>query len=310
MTLTNQVGSAEFEALLGLPAGTLDERTRRLLSHAGLRYRPIGDAGQARIQAEIAKQIADGFTEVGEHRAGIWRDAWQQQLERFERSNYDLKALNPSFVASSSILRWQGIYIESLTEQFELAFLEILRDWLFRNFLADVDHLYEFGSGSAFNVAAYAGLFPQIPVTALDWAPAAVRIADLLGERLGMKVSGRKFDFLAPTRDLSLGPASGVLTMCALEQIGDRFGPFLDYVLQQKPLRVVHVEPTLELYNPNSAHDQLAIDYHTHRKYLRGLLPTLTRLAGDGKIRLSFKRRLRFGSRFHECFTVIVWEPV
>src|SRR5258708_27713087 len=89
MTLENQVGSAEFESVLGLPAGTLDERARRLLSHARLRYRPVDDAGQAQIQAEIAKQIANGFTEVGEHLAGIWRGAWQQQLESFEPSNLD-----------------------------------------------------------------------------------------------------------------------------------------------------------------------------------------------------------------------------
>ena len=34
-------------------------------------------------------------------------------------------------------------------------------------------------------------------------------------------MTGRKFDFFAPDRDLVLGPQSGVLTMCALEQIGD-----------------------------------------------------------------------------------------
>jgi hypothetical protein len=98
--------------------------------------------------------------------------------------------------------------------------------------------------------------------------------------------------------------------MCALEQIGDRFGPFIDYVLRHKPLRVVHVEPTFELYDPASSHDQLAIEYHSQRKYLRGLLPALTRLEKDGRIRMPYQRRLRFGSRFHECFTVIVWEPV
>ena len=30
----------------------------------------------------------------------------------------------------------------------------------------------------------------------------------------------------------------------------------------------------------------------------------------NGKIRLTQTRRLRFGSRFHECFTVICWEAV
>ena len=309
MTAEKGIGPKEFEAALGIPAGELDARTCGLLSDAGLRYLPIDDAGQVRLQDEIAKQIADGFTIVGEHRAGIWRDVWQEQLDLFESSGYDLKALNPKFVAGSSILRWQGAYVRGVTEQFELVFLEILRDWLFRTFLADIDHLYEFGSGSAFNVAAYAELFPETPITALDWAPAAVRIADVLRERRGMKIAGRRFDFFAPEPELTLGTGSGVLTMCALEQIGDRFGAFLDYVVANRPRRVVHVEPTFELYDPSRPHDQLAIEYHRQRKYLKGLLPALERLEAEGKATIRLKRRLRFGSRFHECFTIVVWDP-
>jgi hypothetical protein len=304
-----QLGHSAFEKALGIKAGQLDARTRQLLDAADLRYLAIDDAGQATLQAEIAQQISKGFTVVGEHRAGIWRDAWQDQLDKFEGAGYALHALNPAFVAGSATLRWQGEYIQGVTEHFELVFLEILRDWLFRTFLSDIDHLYEFGSGSAFNVAAYAGLFPDVSITALDWAPAAIKIAELLREKHGMKITGQKFDFFASEQDLVLEHNSGVLTMCALEQTGDRFQPFLDYLLSSKPRRVVHVEPTLELYDAALPHDRLAIEYHTQRKYLNGLLPVLRSLADAGKIRIDFQTRLRFGSRFHECFTVTVWEP-
>src|ERR1700682_3688415 len=112
MTVERRVGPSEFEMALGLSAGRLDDRTRQLLDKAQLRYSPIDEAGQSRLQAEVVRQIADGFTVVGEHRAGIWRDAWQEQLETFEQSNFELEALNPKFVAGSAILRWQGAYIE------------------------------------------------------------------------------------------------------------------------------------------------------------------------------------------------------
>lgn len=303
------LGHGEFEAALGLPVGTLDRRTRQLLDQAGLTFAKVGGAEQVQLEDETRQAIERGFSIVGEHRADIWRDAWQEQLERFEASGFDIKALNPKFVDGSTVLRWQGAYIRSLSPQFELAFMEILRDYLFRKFLADIDSLYEFGSGSAFNVAAYAKLCPDVPITALDWAPAAVRIADLLRERHGMKIQGKRFDFFAPGKDIVLGHGAGVLTMCALEQTGERFGPFLDYLLEQRPRRVVHMEPTLELYDPASDHDRLAIEYHARRKYLSGLLPTLRRLADGGCIRIPFSRRLRFGSRFHECFSVHVWEP-
>jgi hypothetical protein len=303
------LGRAEFERALDLPAGSLDQRTGELLDKAGLRFRAVGADEQARLEAETDQKIEAGFTVVGEHRAGIWRDAWQDQLERFEKSGYALEALNPNFVLGSTILRWQGAYVESVTELFELKFVEIFRDWLFRRFLGDVNQLYEFGSGSNFNVAAYARLFPDVAVTALDWAAGSVRIAELLREKLGMKIAGRRFDFFAPDKSIDLSGNAAVLTMCALEQTGERFGTFLDYLLERRPKRVVHVEPTVELYDPSSSHDRLAIKYHDGRKYLRGLQPALHRLADERRIRLLAVRRLRFGSRFHECYTVQVWEP-
>ena len=310
MTGAPRIDCSGFAQAIGYEERQVDERTVNILDKANLVYEPINRAGQLEIEAEIEKQIAKGFTVVGEHRSGIWRDAWQDQLDHFEQSKYDLKALNPNFVAAAPILRWQGQYIRGIAERFELLFLEIFRDWLFRTHLADIGHLYEFGSGSAFNVAAYAQLFPETSITALDWAPAAVKIATLLASQHGMKISGRKFDFFAPDRALELHPQSGVLTMCALEQTGDRFNTFLDYLVACRPKRVVHVEPTPELYDPTSSHDRLALEYHKQRKYLTGLLPALQRLAQENKVRISWTRRLHFGSRFHECYTIIVWEPV
>lgn len=310
MSSHQRLAEKEFEVAVGIPAGSLDERTRTLLDQTPLLYSPLDDTAQATARAKVAEDIDRGFTVVGEHRASIWRDAWQDHLDDFVKSGHALEALNPRFVGGTVLLRWQGAYIEGVTERFELAFLEIFRDWLFRTYLADVAHLYEFGSGSAFNVAAYAKLYPQTDITALDWAPAAVTIANLLGERHGMKIAGQRFDFFAPDSGFEFAPNSSVLTMCALEQVGERFQPFLDFILTKRPRRVVHVEPMLELYDPDLPHDALAIRYHRQRKYLSGLLPHLRSLEKTGAIRLLKVQRLKFGSRFHECFSVVAWEPV
>ncbi|WP_428681820.1 hypothetical protein [Reyranella sp.] len=310
MSPHKRLGQREFEIACGLPAGSLDERTKALLEKTPLLYTGLDEAAQAAARAKVAEDIDRGFTVVGEHRASIWRDAWQDHLDDFISSGHALEALNPRFVGGTVLLRWQGAYIEGVTERFELAFLEIFRDWLFRTYLADTSHLYEFGSGSAFNVAAYAKLYPRAAITALDWAPAAVTLANLLGEHHGMKITGERFDFFAPDSAFEFAPNSSVLTMCALEQVGDRFAPFLDFILEKRPKRVVHVEPMLELYDPALPHDALAIRYHQQRKYLTGLLPHLRSLEQAGSIRFLKVQRLKFGSRFHECFSVVAWEPV
>ena len=309
MSAEESIGPAQFETALGIAPGTLPAHTVEMLRLAKLRYSRVSAVEQAELEAEASERVKQGFTVVGEQRAGIWRDAWQDQLDRFEAANFAVESLNPAFVDGSVVLRWQGGYIRSLSDKFELRVIEILRDAVFRLFLSDVDSLYEFGSGSAFNVAAYGKIFPEVPVCALDWAPAAVRIAELLREKLGMKIRGERFDFFNPNKDLKLGPGAGVFTFCALEQVGPRFEPFLDFLLEQGPRRVVHIEPTVELYDPSSSHDRVAIEYHTQRKYLVGLLPALRKLALEKKINLVHSKRLNCGSRFHECYSVHVWEP-
>ena len=309
MSAEGFIGPAQFEQALGIAAGKLPVHTAELLRSANLRYGKISAPEQAQLEAEAMDRIKQGFSVVGEAREGIWRDAWQDQLDRFEAANYAVSSLDPAFVDGSVVLRWQGEYVRSLSDKFELRMIEALRDALFRMFLSDVDSAFEFGSGSAFNVAAYCRAFPETPVCALDWAPAAVRIAELLREKLGMKVRGERFDFFAPDRNLALGNGAGVFTMCALEQVGPRFESFLQFLLEKRPRRVVHVEPTVELYDPTSGHDRVAIEYHTQRKYLVGLLPALRKLESEKKINMLMSRRLKFGSRYHECFSVHVWEP-
>lgn len=309
MSVGESIGQAQFESALGIVPGSLPAATVEMLRKADLRYSRTSAAEQAQLEAEALDRVRQGFTVVGEQRAGIWRDAWQDQLDRFEAANFAVDSLTPAFVDGSVVLRWQGGYVHSRTDKFELRIIEILRDAVFRLFLSDIDSLYEFGSGSAFNVAAYCRICPDVPVCALDWAPAAVRIAELLREKHGLKVRGERFDFFKPSTDLVLGHGAGVLTFCALEQVGPRFEPFLQFLLQQRPRRVVHIEPTVELYDPASSHDRVAIEYHTQRKYLSGLLPALEALAAEGRIRLLHSKRLNCGSRYHECYSVHVWEP-
>src|SRR5689334_12876936 len=140
MSPQQRMGQKEFETAVGLPPGSLDERTKTLLEQTSLLYSSLDEDAQAATRAKVAEDIDRGFTVVGEHRAGIWRDAWQDHLDDFVRSGHALEALNPRFVGGTALLRWQGTYIEGVTERFELAFLEIFRDWLFRTYLADASH--------------------------------------------------------------------------------------------------------------------------------------------------------------------------
>lgn len=254
------------------------------------------------VLRETVARLDQGFAPVGGHRARNWDDSWQEHLERFEASGFDVEALRPKFVGATPVLRFAGDYIKPDDADLEWTFFQRLREWVFGTFLGDVDALHEFGSGSATNVAAFARSRPQIPVFAHDWSPAAVRMAELLREKCGMNVKGERVDFFQP--HFGLHPQAGVFTCCALEQVGCRFAPFLQRLLDLKPKRVVHIEPLLELYDQDNVFDQVAIRHHLQRGYLMGLLPWL-----EKRVDILLKQRLHFGSRFGESFMLLVWEP-
>ncbi len=72
----------------------------------------------------------------------------------------------------------------------------------------------------------------------------------------------------------------------------------------------MHAEPLAELYDENSLIDCLALKYHRARGYLNGFLTRLTELAEEGRIEIIVKKRVPFGSHFHEGYSIVVWRPV
>ena len=95
-----------------------------------------------------------------------------------------------------------------------------------------------------------------------------------------------------------------------MEQLGSRYQPFLEYLLENRPQICVHLEPIVELYREGNPLDQAAIRYHERRGYLAGFLTTLKTLEASGKISLLKVQRLFFGGFYHEGYSVVVWKPV
>ncbi len=107
---------------------------------------------------------------------------------------------------------------------------------------------------------------------------------------------------------MALEPHAAVMTFCALEQTSERCTIFLDWLLERRPEIVVSMEPVLDFYEADSLIDDLAIRYHTRRRYLTAIC-LAHRQAEAGRIELIKARRLRMGSLFHEGFSLLIWRP-
>ncbi len=255
-------------------------------------WREIEDQGA--VLAQTAKMMASIPPRPD------WNAAWQEHLTLLECND---DAQKPAYVGRSSIHRFNGRYIQALVPDFEERWRYRFREWLFRTFLADVSGLCEFGAGSADHLIAFRKQFPDKQALALDCSRAAVEIAQRKG------VWSSQFDFFNPDFGFRLGRNDAVLTFDALEQVGERFWPFLAYLLDRKPKRVVHVEPAFELYDTACGFDAIAATYHKQRGYLRGFLPALEALHGEA-INVLYCQRMGFGSRFHDGYSVVCWEPL
>lgn len=283
---------------------------RDAIARADFRYQRLTPVERDDVLREVRTRLGSSeLSQVGEHRQGVWDSGWGENVDAFAASGFSLESLVPRFIRTGPIVRLDQDYVRRGDPTFEFRFHDVVRRWLFQEYMADVESVYEFGSGSGYNLVAISEMAPHVRLVGLDWAESAVTLANTIGEKRGLALTGRRFDFFHPDASVELGSGDAALTVHALEQVGQRHDAFLQFLLEKRPRVCVHMEPMLELYDADNVVDSLAIRYHTTRGYLSGFLPRLRQLEAEGRIELLKVQRLRFGSLYHEAYSIVVWRP-
>jgi len=303
------LSSLELELCFGASRG-FSESTKKLFESRNFGYSEFSAVESEDLMRLIESKIVHGFTKVGSHRATVWESAWADVKNSFFMSGMNPEVLNPNFIGSFDFLRYNGRYIKPDLKEFELYFFEVFRDWVFSEYASDFDTVYEFGSGSGFNIIELSKKFPDKELVGFDWSDSAVEILNEYGSRSNLNVRGTRFDFFNPDFNLNIPENTLVMTFCAFEQIGTSFNPMIDFLLSKRPRLVIQMEPTLEFYNPSARFDQIAIKYHNSRGYLSGYHTRLCELAGESRINYIRSKRLNFGSAYNECYSLHIWEPL
>lgn len=270
-------------------------------------------SGKERDDAILAqlKRIENDTQIVGtEQRTQVWQDGWNEILQNFIASGYDLESLRPQWFKDYTPVRLHKDFFLSDIPQFEYKLQQQVKEAIFRQFFADVSHIYEFGCGTGYNLATLARMFPQKRLYGLDFVPAVTDLLQLIAEKHGFPIEGRLFNIKQPDTGYTLQPDSGVCTLCCLEQVSDQFELFLQYLMEQKPKICVHLEPIVELYDDDHLIDWMAKQFHRKRRYLFGFYPRLQELEREGKIELLLVKRLEFGGMNQECYMLLAWRPL
>lgn len=246
----------------------------------------------------------------GEHRKSEWEDGWGENLTEISQEKGNINSIIPKYFNKYGAIRWRGKFIKPVSEKFEYQSLGIILDWLFDKYFRDYDSIYEFGCGPAYNLLRARETNKDAKLWGLDWAESSQAIIDKIRlDGVDKNIFGHNFDYFNPDLDFNIDKNSIVFTVASLEQVGNKWDKFIDYLIEQKPSMCIHVEPVGEMLDDDVLLDYLSIQYFKKRNYLEGLLNGLRDREKQGKINILKTTRTHIGSLFIEGYSVIIWKP-
>lgn len=302
---------ADFATLFATEPGKISQPLREKIAIGNFRYLPLTGAWRDQVLIDVLKRIDSGTLSLaGEEGKGRWEKGWGENRDAFIQSGFDLEQLVPKYIRPRIPVRLNQQYVLPADAEFELRWYEIFRTWFLENHLGPFDAVFEFGCGSGFNVGATARMFPGKKVTGLDWAKASSEILAAMAKHYRWDIAGRVFDFFNPDHSVDVPSNSAFFTIGALEQTGERWESFLDFVLSKKPKCVFHIEPIYEWYSEDDLVDYAARRFHYVRNYWRGYIDRVEELAKAGRAEILKRKRSNFGSLFIEGYSQFFWRPL
>ena len=273
-------------------------------------YVPEGAEHDAIWQDIVKRLESRSMPAAGEARLGDWEKGWSENLDDLLKNNFDIASLAPKYLRPGDPIRLRQRIVVPVEPHFVRDYTLLFRNWVFRRYLQDARTVYEFGCGPGAHLAYLANNYPDKQLMGLDWAESSVKILNALAGHYGWNLKGARFDFFNPDPVMTLAPDAAVVTFGALEQTGPRYKVFLDWLLARKPGLCLHVEPMNEFYDPSDLVDATSLCFHKQKTYLDGFLNNLYQLRDQGRITIEKVHRHRFGTKFNETYSYVVWRPM
>jgi SAM-dependent methyltransferase len=300
----------ELGDLFSLPTTTIEHDSAVVESLERAKMRPGNIPEREEYILEFVNRIRNPrIARDDEENLEAWNKGWQENLDEIRAHGLSEENVKPRYFRGSKFFRFRKDLWVTDNPQLEYDLFVACRRLIFSHFLSDASQIVELGCGSCGNLYLLSRLFPDKHLKGHDWATPSVELANEIGMILGRDIRGERLDFLNPPETLGLEPGAAVISIHALEQIGNRHEKLLGTLLRSKPSVVLHYEPILELYDQANLYDNLAAWYTGMRNYLSGLLDALKELERQGRIEILKLARPEIGGVMHES-SLVVWRPL
>lgn len=281
-----------------------------LINEYHLEYRDLSEEERDNVILKIVNHLFENLIKSGKHRLDSWEKGWFENLELL-KSGKNPKDLLPKYFGKHGINRWNNKFVYSENENFDYKILTIFVDAILHKFVSlDFSNLYEFGCGPAYHLLRFGKYNQDINLIGCDWTKSSQDIInEIKNLKINEKLQGFNFNFFEPNYDLKIKPNSAVFTCSALEQVGENYELFVEYLLINKPRLCINFEPMTEFLNENNLFDKLSIEYSKKRNYLSNFFNYLLKLEKEDKIEIIYYKRLYCGNLYLESFPVVIWKP-
>lgn len=293
-----------IEDILGFE---LSPEIKKRITDFKLEYNELSQEERDEYLLHVIDVLISDITKSGEHRINEWENGWGENLKLFKESK-DINDLIPKYHGKRKIVKWMGDVIKPVTDNFDYKIHICFVDAILQEYLKDVKNVYEFGCGPAYHLIRLNEWKKDLNLNGSDWTEASQNIIKEINETLDININPFNFNFFKPDYNINFPEKSGIYTVAALEQVGENFKDFVDFLIAKKPEICVHMEPIDELLDETKLIDNLSIRYFRKRNYLNEFLPYLEQLEKEGKIEIINKQRIYSGSYFIEGHSLIVWK--
>jgi hypothetical protein len=298
----------DIESVVGFK---ISKHCKGLINKFDLQYTEPTQQERDDIILDIINALNTELETAGKHKLEKWEKGWLENLELL-KEHKDASSLVPKYFGKHKIARWKGDFIQCVTEYFDYKLHIILVDAILNEYVGDkYDNLYEFGCGPAYHLMRFRDFNNDINLVGLDWASSSQSIINEIRD-LGItsNISGHNFDYFEPDYKIEIPENTAMFTCASLEQMGENYKDFVNYLLFKKPDLCINFEPMSELLDETSLVDKLSLLYFTKRNYLKNYLTYLRELESEGKIEIIKEQRLYGGSYFIEGYPIVIWKPI
>jgi SAM-dependent methyltransferase len=279
-----------------------------------LTYLVLDPDEQSVIESSVREEIMTRAWRVsGDNDSAVWERGWGEVALRVETlDKIDPFALSPNYFRGEKIFRLNGRYVRAVSDDAEFLIGLMIREAILAHWLAPYSEVIEFGCGTGLNLFLLANRFPEKRYLGCDWAKPVGSILDRIARATATPVEFCQYNMLTGSglNGKEFKPGTAICTVHAMEQLHTMWEPFIKDVMRCRPAVCVHLEPFVELYSTENRFDELASMFHQKRKYLVGFIPALREMHERGEVELLECRRVSFGGKFHEAYSIAVWKPL